>query len=178
MKTILKELNKFTKSTIIIGGVILIYGYLTRIIPIYLFWESKTIGWGILSIGIVGLLLSLIKIRKEKKKKTLWHKIGIGVIGFIIFVHTLIIIILPFTDAYSISRNYVKENSEIIKEVGEITGYGFIPKGSISIQSNSKGTTGTANITLIVKGTDKYLIINVIVVKYYDTEWIVSEIYK
>lgn len=61
---ILKTLNKFTKTLLITGIVLILYGNISRIIDIYFFWESKSIGWNILFIGIIGLLLSLIKQKK------------------------------------------------------------------------------------------------------------------
>lgn len=171
----LKELNNFTKITLSLGLVLLIYGFISQVIPINFFWESTSIGWFILCLGIIGILASGIKRRKTENKKTIWNKIGIGFICFILLVQTILIIIIPNTDAYRISKEFIKNNEELKLSLGNINEFGLVPTGGISVRTDSKGKTGNANISLIVKGDKAYKKVTVLVYKNYGKDW---EVYK
>ncbi len=167
----IKELNNFTKITLGLGLLLLIYGYISRIIPINFFWESKSIGWGLILPGLLGLLLSGIEKRKTNKKKTIWNKIGIGFICFILLIQTVLMIVIPNTDAYSISKEFVRNNEEIKAEVGKVNGFGLIPTGGISVRTDSNGETGNSNINLIIKGDKAFKSVTVFVFKDYGKDW-------
>lgn len=173
----LKHLDKFTKTTLITGLTLVIYGYLARLVGLYFLWESKSIGWTILFIGVVGFLSNRIKLKKSEKKKVVLEKIGIGLIVFILFVQTLLMVIIPFTDAYSVAKSYVKNDSIIKSQLGDIIGFGLIPTGSIQKTTDSSGDYGNATINLTIKGYKKYMDATIFVVKYADmTAWNVEEI--
>jgi len=172
---IIKEFNSFTKTTLGLGILFLIYGLLSRIIPIEFFWESKSFGWGLILIGGIGILKSNIKKRKESNKKIIWNKIGIGIICFILLTQTVLIIIIPNTDAYEVSKEYILNNTELKSEVGKIEGFGLIPTGGISVQSDSKGEIGNANINLIIKGEKAFKCVTVFTHKDYGKDW---EVYR
>lgn len=172
-----KHLDKFTKTTLIIGFTLALYGYLARLLGLYFLWESKSIGWTILFIGIIGFLSNRIKFKKSEKKKVVLEKIGIGLIVFILFVQTLLMLIIPFTDAYSVAKSYVKNDSIIKSQLGDIIGFGLIPTGSIQKTTDSSGEYGNATINLTIKGDKKYMDATIYVVKYADTTaWKVEEI--
>lgn len=175
METI-KQLNKFTKTVLIAGLTFILFGYLCRIIGLYFFWESKTIGWTLLLIGIIGFLSNRIKIKTTNKKKTLLEKIGIGIIIFILLVQTILIAIIPFTDAYSVAKEYIYNNTDLKNEIGNITGFGLIPIGSIQKTSDASGEYGSAVIHLTVKGEKAFKDITIYVVKNADSpDWKVVE---
>ena len=172
----IKELNNFTKLALGLGLFLLIYGFICRIIPINFFWESKSIGWGLIFLGLIGLLVSGIEKRKANNKNTIWNKVGIGFICFILLIQTILIIIIPNTDAYKVSKEYIINNEELKSEVGNIKGFGLIPTGGISVQSDSNGETGNANINLVIKGDKAFKCVTVFVFKDYGKDWEVYEI--
>ena len=167
----IKELNTSTKYLFGFGILFLVYGFLSRIIPINLFWESKSIGWTLIFIGLITLIYAGIEKRKKTNKKTIWNKVGIGFICFILFVQMILIITIPNTDAYAVSKKYLMQDIELKKEIGEITGFGLIPSGGLSIQTDSNGKTGNANLNIIVKGTKAYKSVNIGVFKDYGEDW-------
>jgi hypothetical protein len=174
---IIKQLNKFTKTALITGLIFILYGYLCRLIGLYFFWESKSVGWTLLFIGVIGFLSNRIKIKTTEKKKTLLEKIGIGIITFILLVQTILITVIPFTDAYSVAKTYLINDTSLKTEIGNITGFGLIPTGGIQKTTNSSGDYGNATINLTVKGDKKFKDITIYVVKNVDSpEWKVEGI--
>ncbi len=176
METI-KQLNKFTKTVLIAGLTLILYGYLCRIIGLYFFWESKSIGWTLLFIGVISFLSNRVKIKTTEKKKTLLEKIGIGLIIFILLIQTILIAVIPFTDAYSVAKNYLINDATLKNEIGDINNFGLIPTGGIQKTTDSSGEYGSATINLTVKGDKKFKDITIYVVKYADSlEWKVEGI--
>lgn len=167
----MKELNTFTKSALGLGLVFLIYGVLSRSIPIRFFWEAQAVGWGFIFLGLIGLLAHGIKKKKASKQNSIWYKIGIGVISFILLIQATLLIVIPNTDAFEASKQFIVNNEEMKLEVGEIQGFGFMPSGAISVQSDSDGETGNANINLIVKGEKAFKSVTVFVFKDYGKDW-------
>lgn len=54
------------------------YGYLCRLIGLYFFWESKTLGWVLFWLTVVFILRDRINGKELQNKKTIVEKIGIG----------------------------------------------------------------------------------------------------
>ncbi len=70
---------------------------------------------------------------------------------FVIFVGGLflgITSILKSSGAYELATETVSTNEIVIAEIGEVTGFGFLPMGSIS----TAGPTGQADLSIGVKG--------------------------
>jgi hypothetical protein len=174
---IFNQLSKFTKAVLIAGLVLVMYGYLCRLIALYFFWESKTIGWTLLCIGIIGFLYDRIKINKTGEKKTLIEKIGIGIIAFSLLVQCMLLAIILFSEAYSAAKLYLIKDTHLKKEIGNIRGFGLIPIGSIEVITDSIGEYGTATINLTVKGDPKFKDVTIYLAKYADRpDWEVQEI--
>lgn len=171
----IKELNVFTKSTLGLGFPFLIYGLLSHAIPIYFFWESQSIGWMLILIGMIGFLSHGVKKRRSNNQSIIGLNIGIGVICFVLFIQTLLLIIMPNTDAFRVSKDYLMNDEALKSEVGEIQGFGLVLTGSISEQSDTKGETGDAMLNIVVKGDKKFKKVTVYSSKTYDKGW---EIYR
>jgi len=152
---------------------LILTGYFIREFDIYIFWESKPIGYAILLICIAILLRKDITTRKSLKVKNAWSHIGFWIIVFILFVKTLITVILPNSDAYKTAKDYLNNDSQLTSEIGEIRGYTVLPSGGIEMSSSSNGTYGAASIALIIKGTEKYRELTIYVEKTPDTDWTV-----
>ena len=45
MKEILARLNWFTKICLAVGLVMMVWGYVCRLVPVYWFWEARWLGW-------------------------------------------------------------------------------------------------------------------------------------
>lgn len=172
----MKELTKFTLT---IGLVFVIYGYGSRLFEIYFFWESKSIGWSIIFLGLIGLLLDRIRFKKNQKKKSIFEKIGIGLLIFTLFLQLIQVSVIPFTDAFATTKNYLNSNQEIIDEIGQIEGFSLMTLGSYHSGSNSEGTYGSAKIYITVKGQKKFTDLIIFVSKNIDQPaWTVDEIYN
>jgi hypothetical protein len=166
-----ETLSKTNQRLVILTSVFLLYGYLCRLLGIYFFWESKTLGWTLLIITVINLLRQRIKDKKSQAKKTLSENIAIGLVIFVLLVQSILFIVIPQTDAYKIAKEYLQTDKSVSNEIGEVASVFLVPTGGISIQSSSAGQTGQANLNFIVKGKTKFKDINIQVVKEVDSNW-------
>ncbi|WP_430965278.1 cytochrome c oxidase assembly factor Coa1 family protein [Spongiimicrobium sp. 2-473A-2-J] len=172
----MKELGIFTKLAIGLGLLFLVYSFLSRIIPIYFFWESEIFCLIFLALGIIGLLWDGMRKRKALNKRTIWNKVGIGLICFIALIQVALMTMLPMTEAYKVSIEYIKDNDEIKSELGKVVDLQIIPSGGITIKRTLDNEMGSANIGFIVKGTRGYKKVRVRSSKQYKDIWKVTGI--
>ena len=175
MTDIFKQITRRTSVFLTVGLILIIYGYLCRAVELYFFWESKSIGWTLLLIGITSFLVDRIKHKKTDKRKYLLEQIITGFILFFFLIQTIFLIVIPFSDAFSVAKTYLQNNSDIKNEVGNVTGFGLIPTGGIQKSTDSQGESGNAAITLTIKGDRKFKDVIIYVVKNPDTTaWLVD----
>jgi hypothetical protein len=150
-------MKRSRKSILIMGGALLIYGYLCRWLDIYFFWDSKSIGWALLIVGGIGFLVSNIETRENQNRKTTWNKIGIGLLSFILGVGTIFSAsIRLFSDAYGVATNYIQNDRSLKAQLGNVNGFSMVTTGSIQTQTNFKGKSGFAVFELTAMGDKKF----------------------
>jgi hypothetical protein len=159
-------MSSISKLFLLVGISFLIYGYLCRTIGLDFFWESKSIGWYLIFIGAIFFFYNRIRNSNNEKRKATIDKIGLGVFSFILLIQTILIMVIPNTEAYSVTKEYLRNDTIIRNEVGDINGFGLIPIGSIQKTIDSNGEYGNATIVLTVKGDKAYKDITVYVVKH------------
>ena len=167
----LKSLSSFTKALILATAVFLLYGYLCRLIGIYFFWESKTIGWTLFWVAIISALRDSLKAKRLKNNSTLPEKIGIGICVFVLLIKGVLFFAIPQTDIYTSALNFVKQDKLVRDEVGDIKSVFFVPFGGFSMSSGPEGSKGDADIYFVVKGSKKYVDLNLLMNKEMDTDW-------
>ena len=149
----------------------ILYGYLARELNIYLFWESKSIGYGLLLIAIAKFLINDINARGKKKMHRIIFYLVLGIICLLIFAKILMALIIPNSEAFNSMTKILKNDNELKAEVGKKISFSYLPSGSLESQTNEFGTTGNANLNIIIKGNNKYLEKNVILKKESKEEW-------
>ena len=169
------KLSKLNKALVWLTIAFLIYGYLCRIIGLYFFWETKTIGWTLLFVTIISILIQRIKTKKIANKKTLSEKIFIGIIVFILLIQSIIFIVTPQTDAYKSAKQFLVTDKTIANEIGEVNDIFLVPVGGMSMSSSSAGQTGQADLNFIIKGKNKFKDINLQLTKELETNWTIIE---
>lgn len=170
----LKLLNSFsgiTRKLIIATVAFLLYGYLCRLLGLYFFWESKTIGWVLFWVAIIFILRDRIKDKKLQNKKTLLEKIGIGFSIFVIIIKGVLFFAIQQTTSFDSAINFIKSNPEIQSKVGTVNSVFLVPFGGMSMTTNSQGTAGQADLHFIVKGSNKYIDLNLLMNKDFNTNW-------
>jgi hypothetical protein len=123
------SLSDITKKVIIMTVAFLLCGYLCRLIGLYFFWESKTIGWTLFWIAIIFILRDRIKEKKLQNKKTLIEKIGIGFSVFVILIKGVLFFATQQTAAFESATNFIKTNPEIKAKVGTVKSIFLVPFG-------------------------------------------------
>jgi len=169
------KLSNLNKVLVRLTIIVLLYGYICRIAGLYFFWESKTIGWLLFFITIISILIQRLKTKKIANKKAVAEKIFIGLILFGLFCQSLIVIIMPQTDAYKSAKQFLITDRVISNEVGSVYDVFLKPVGAISTSSSSAGEIGQADLNFIVKGKNKFKDINLKLTKEIDTDWIIVE---
>jgi len=167
-------MRRLKKILFSIGITLLLYGYLSRILKIYFFWESKTIGWIILFIALLVFLIELFIIKKRNGQKIIGVTIGICFLTLGLFIIPIVVTKIRYSDAYQATIEYMSSNSEIKADIGNIKGFGLIPIGSVEVNSINGALSGTARLEIIVKGDKKYKDITVNLRKSPDTSWTIT----
>jgi len=171
-------MKKRTKLILGIGGVLLIYGRLCRWFDLYFFWDSKSIGWTVLLIGVISYLIDNIETRENQNKKTTLNKVGIDLLSFVLIAGTIFSISFRlFSDAYKVATNYLENDSSTRKQLGTVTGFGAMPSGSIQTETNSSGEFGFAVFQLTIKGEKKFKDVTVQLIKNPENpDWKVEQV--
>jgi hypothetical protein len=165
------SLSDITKKVIIATIAFLLYGYLCRLVGLYFFWESKTIGWALFWVAVIFIMRDRMKQKRLQNKKTLIEKIGIGFSVFIILIKGVLFFVTQQTTAFESATNFIKTNQEIRNKVGTVKSIFFVPFGGMSMTTNSQGSAGQADLHFIVKGSERYIDLNLLLDKDFETDW-------
>ena len=160
-----------TEDSAILGFVLLLYGYASKFIGIYFFWESKSLGWLVVLVLSIIILSKDVKTRKLKKSPTVGGYIGIGLISFILLIKAILIISIPISDAYSNAKTQLKEMESIVVQTGEIQGFSYRTNGAFSYSSNGTDEYGSLDMTIIIKGEAKYIEKDILIEKTPKFNW-------
>ncbi len=144
----------------------MLYGYLCRLLNIYFFWESKTIGWTLFWVVIIFMLRDSLK-----KKKAVPEKIGIGICIFILLLRGVMFFVIPQTEVYTEAEKFIRRDGEITQKTGEVKSIMLIPYGGIGMTTGRNGSAGEADLHFIVKGGKKFIDLHLYMSKTFETEW-------
>lgn len=146
---------------LIAGAILLVYGFLCQVIPVYFFWESKSAGYGLLLLGLGVMARQKRQTIKSGSKRIAYLVVlvlsifmFVGQVGFHIAVRT--------SDAFEATQAYFLTSGDSLKkELGNIEGFSFSSSGSVQATSTHKGQVSTAHLNIIVKGTKAYKVYTV-----------------
>ncbi len=169
-------MSRLSKTILITGVILLTYGYLCRILKIYFFWDSKTIGWTVLFIALLSYWIDLRRTRKQRGKKIIWVTLGIFFLLFGLVLLPVVVFILKTSEPYGAATNYLKSDPGIIDEIGNVRGFGLIPTGSVQTTTVNGVESGYAIFELIVRGDKKIMDVTIELEKDPDKFWTVTDI--
>jgi len=170
----LKQFNSFsnfTRKLIIATIAFLLYGYLCRLVGLYFFWESKTIGWVLFWLSIIFILREIIKDKKPQKKNTVLEKIGIGLSIFVIIIKGVLFFAVQQTTAFESAVKFIKSSQTIQTKVGTANSVFLVPLGGMGMSTSSQGSAGQADLHFVVKGSKKYIDLHLLMNKNFETDW-------
>ena len=157
-----------------IGLILLAYGYLCRILIIYFFWDSKSFGWIFLIIGLMFYLFDMNRNRKRTGKRTFWIRMGIGSILFFFALAGAIIFEFKYnSEPYQVAIDYIKSDSVIKNEIGDVTSFGLIPTGAQTTNTINGNQYGKAVYYITAIGNKKKKDIEIKLEKSPETVWTV-----
>jgi hypothetical protein len=172
-------MRRITRIIFAAGVILVAYGFLCRELSLFFFWDSKQIGWIILVISLLFYLINLNRIRTRQGKKTFWVKMGIMTVFFGLLLGGYLIYDFNNSEPYRIAKEYLKANSEVRDEVGNIRGFGLMPTGTIETEettSTDDFESGHASLTVTVFGDKKYKDVDVNL-KETRGDWVVVSAY-
>jgi hypothetical protein len=126
--------------------------------------------------GLILLLNGRVKVKRSTNRKSALEKVGIGVLIFVLALLGIVNIAIGNSNALAAARTYVLNSDSLKREIGDIRGFGFTYSGGIEVSSDAAGERGTANISLIVKGSKKFRELNVYVLKENNRGWEVQSV--
>jgi hypothetical protein len=171
LKELLALMSDLTRKIGILAGIFILYGYLCRWFNIYFFWESKALGWLIFLVFLIFYFVDLRRGRKGMRKNTTLVKILMGITIFILFAQILVEFIMLNTSVLEVGKKYLVENKGLQADMGRIISVTPMPYGSVQISSSDKGSSGSADIWVLVKGENKFLDVELILQKDYSSPW-------
>lgn len=170
----LKTLSRGARLLFLATASFLLFGYLCRLLNIYFFWESKSIGWICFWLFIILALLGSIKSKRLRLQNVILEKIGIGLSVFILLLKGIFWLAVPHSAAYERAIEIVKADRTIGARIGPVNGIFLVPFGGIAVHSDSQGSAGEAEFYFVVKGSKGYCDLDMQMVKYVDTDWQVA----
>ncbi len=164
-----KLINKRNTIYLLLLGIILIlYGFLARKLLFSFFWES-------LYVGILLLLISLFFLFTNNRNKTKKKRFLIGQILIILFwlIYFVVNITIFNSTAYNRAKEFIISNEKIKYELGEINRFGYMINGSITYSK----AYSTSELKIITVGTIRTTEILINLDKNNENPWDVVNVY-
>lgn len=176
MTSLITQASKITKMLLFIAIVFVAYDYICRAANIYFFWESGVIGWFILLLGFISFFLNRIDKNNDQKSGTVIEKVLVFGLMFILLIKVVVFCAFVSSDAFEVASRYLKTNSQIAREIGQVSGVVLLSEGEVNTSSNSEGEQGQGVLNLVAKGQNKYKLFEIHLVKKYEmVSWQVTE---
>jgi hypothetical protein len=169
-------MNRLTKTILAIGFILIAYGYLVRILQIRFFWDSKDIGWILLFIALLTYWIDLRKRRIHQGKRTTWVTVGLCFLILGLGILPIVVFKIKTSSPYDAAIKYLKVDSRIRDELGEVKGFGFFPGGSVEISIKNGVESGRATFKLTIRGDKKYKDVLIDLEKLPETVWTVTDL--
>ena len=116
----------------------------------------------------------MIRTRRRIGKKTFWVKMGIGFILFFFALAGAIIFEFKYnSEPYQVAIDYIRSDSVIKNEIGDVTHFGLIPTGAQSITTINGDEYGKAVYYITVIGNKKRKDVEIKLEKTPETVWTV-----
>ncbi len=129
-RIIFSFMSTSTKVIFIIAVLLLIYGYLCRLLNIYFFWDSKHFGWIMMATSIMGFFIDLKKILQAQKQSSFLPQLFIGVIIVAFGIAGGGILLLKSSKVYQDEIENIRINEPFKSEIGNFQGVGLFPSGT------------------------------------------------
>lgn len=160
----------------LIGILLLIYGYLCRLLSIYFFWDSKHFGWILLATGLMGFFIDIRRARTAQKKNIFWVRVGVAIIVVSFGIAGSAVIMLKTSDVYQEALEFIKTDGAIKSEIGDIRGFGLIPSQLDLIDMANMTPSGSASFIITVRGQLRYRDVQVDLSQGGPTGWFVNRV--
>lgn len=153
---------------------ILLYSIVCRAVNIYFFWESQSIGITLIFITSIFVLLDLLRKNQFRKTNARVAKVALGVAAFVLLVEGALFVLVPRTDAYAKAIKFIHTSSEISSQTGTVQSTSLLLFGGMAMSKSAQGVSGQANFHFIVKGSEKYIDLELLLEKQADSDWQVN----
>ncbi|MES2848268.1 MAG: hypothetical protein V4685_04395 [Bacteroidota bacterium] len=99
------------------------------------------------------------------------EKTGIGLSIFVIIIKGVLFFATQQTTAFDSAVNFIKTSKAIQTKAGVVNSVFLVPLGGLRMSTSSQGSAGQANLNFIVKGSEKYIDLNLLMNKDVETDW-------
>ena len=167
-------MSRSTMVLFLIGILLLIYGYLCRLLSIYFFWDSKHFGWILIATGLMGLLIDIRRARVAQNRNIFWVRVGVAIMVVLFGIAGSAVIMLKTSDVYQEALEFIKTDGVIKNEIGDIRGFGLIPSQLDVIDMANMNPSGSASFIITVRGQSAYRDVQVDLRQGGPTGWFVN----
>ena len=142
-----------TKVIFIVAFLLLIYGYLCRMLNIYFFWDSKYFGWILMATALMGFFIDLKRILEAQKKSSFLPQFFIVIIIVALGITGGGVLLLNSAESYQDAIENIKTDGVIKNELGDIRGIGLFPSGPGFMNFAYKVDRGPSKFLVTVRGS-------------------------
>jgi hypothetical protein len=162
-----------SRTTIVVflaGILLLIYGYLCRLLSIYFFWDSKYIGWFSIICASLLLLIDIRMARKRRNQNIFFVRIFVAALIIILALEASAVFWVKTNNSYRQVSELIEKDPALKNELGDIRGFGGIP--GISITDILKfPTSESLTFMITIRGTKVYKEMEVTIARTTLTSW-------
>jgi len=169
-------MSRSTMTLFFFGILLLIWGYLCRLLSIYFFWDSKNFGWILVAIGFMSFLIDLRISRIAQKKNIFWVRVGVAIIVLWFAAVGSAFFAIKTSDFYPGLFESIKKDNVIKSETGDIYGYSLIPTNIGILNMVNKSPSASASFVMTVRGKIAYRDVKIILRRGGVTGWYMAEI--
>ncbi len=152
----LKMLHPLFGYAAVVGVLCYVYGLLAQQMDIFFFWESQHIGMILLfvTIGVALAVNMLVQLKIAKNDHRIWWEGGLRIVIILVVVVGNGMVLLNPT--FAAAKAEIRADLELKKELGEIQGFGWFPRGSIQTGNKAGDRYQQGSFILLVKGEKRY----------------------
>ncbi len=120
-------MSRATIIMFIIGILLLIYGYLCRLLSIYFFWDSKYFGWLAIISALLLLLIDVRAARIRQRQNIFFVRFFVAILVIILALEVSAVLWVKTTSPYRQVSELIESDKVLTAQLGDIRGLGLIP---------------------------------------------------
>ena len=163
-------MSRATIIVFIIGILLLIYGYLCRLLSIYFFWDSKYFGWLAIISALLLLLIDVRAARIRQRQNIFFVRFFVAILVIILALEASAVLWVKTTSPYQQVSELIERDKALTTQLGDIHGLGLIP-GIRLIDIITFPSSESLTFVITIRGEKVYKEMEVTIARTALTDW-------